>query len=450
MRKNRSAGRRLRVEALEERRMLAVLIVDDDFAADDPDAGRFTTIQAAIDDASDGDKIEVRPGIYTDELGLGAVAVVDKQLEIEGPDPHLSDYLDPDKAAIIDPGLATGPSVGFSLQVDGIVIEGFTIRDSAGPDDGDPEGVIGIFADSAASGYTIEDNVFENNSVGIWLNTRRTSGDVQPLRTVVEDNVFQDNDRASTAINFQGVGILSTLGLENVVIEDNEFSGAHRVAAIAIIPDLEILQSGIEITDNEFEDLSGAGIIMRRVVESSIENNEFENVGTIAIGLDGLNDGVTIEGNEIENPEEEGIVVSNGIGANQNITIEDNEIEDAGVNGIRIEGSSMNIVEDNSIKRTRGSADPLTGNGIILIDADDNRIEDNKVKKSARNGIFVDEESTDNLLLDNLSKKNDRDDVGGVDYLDESTGAETAGTANTYRDNKGRTEDPEGLIDEFV
>jgi parallel beta-helix repeat protein len=451
MKRKRANGRQLRLEALEVRHMLATFIVDDSFTADDPAAHRFNTIQEAVNAAVAGDKIKVRPGTYEENV------VVNKQLTIKGADPRLSRYLDDSRASIVDPvnNTATGElGVGFDLQADGIVIKGFTIGEFDGSADAD--GTIGIRTSASNSGYKIEDNVIERNTIGIHLNTATTDS---AGSTEIEDNVIRDNDRAGAN---SGNGIFSNLGLRNAEIEDNDFSGDNDATAIRIVGtpgDTPTVQSNITIEDNDFDDLTGGGIYLERVVDSIIEDNDFENLARSGIELNGLNQRVTIEDNELENPGSDGfagIILSdeNEIGANQHNVIKDNEIEDAGLSGLVIRDSSSNTIEDNEIKRSRviGTTDVTRGNGISLQNADNNIIEHNKVKRNARNGIFVDADSTGNSLVANKSKNNNTSDsADAFDYNDLSTGGTgPSGSQNTYERNKGRTQNKTGLIQRFV
>src|SRR4051812_7705580 len=98
MKKNRAFSRRLNLESLEERRLLAVLLVDDDFSGNDATAGKFTTIQAAVTAAVAGDQIKVRPGTYAENV------VITKQLKIVGAQASLDDAHDDSEVSIVDPG----------------------------------------------------------------------------------------------------------------------------------------------------------------------------------------------------------------------------------------------------------------------------------------------------------------------------------------------------------
>ena len=452
MKKHRAHTRRLQLESLEERRMLAVFTVDDSFAANDPAAREFTTIQAAVNAAVAGDKIKVKPGTYEENV------VVNKQLKIEGAGASLANHLDSTKASIVDPvnnNTANSPAIAFDLQADGIEIEGFTIGEF--DTNTDPNGTIGIRTSASNSGYEIEDNIIEENTIGIYLNTE-TSESSPPAETKVKDNIIQNNDRAGTNT---GNGIYSDLGLQNVEIKKNLFTGTNATAGIKIVGgdgESDTSQSDITIKKNNFEDASGAGIYFENVVDSLIDDNDLENIARTGIQLNGGNQNVTIEHNDLDSPGTSdlyGILLSDTeeISANTNNLIKKNHIEGAGLTGIEIRDSTSNTIERNKIKGSLGGdlEDDADGNGISLVNADNNTIKRNKVKENARHGIFVDADSTGNTLTKNKSKDNDQEDEDGFDFDDETTdGDGTAGTDNTYEKNKGGTENVTGLIAKFI
>ena len=454
MKKNRSAGRPLRIEALEERRMLAVFTVDDSFAANDPAAREFTTIQAAVNAASAGDKIEVKPGTYEENV------VVDKQLKIVGADASLANYRDPTKASIVDPinnTTASSPAIAFDLQADGIEIEGFTIGEFDTTTY--PDGTIGIRTSASHAGYEIEDNVIEANTIGIYLNSD-TSTTTPPSETEVKDNVIRNNNRAGTN---SGNGIYSDQGLQNAKIKHNDFTVTNTTASIKIVAgdddsETNTLQSNITIKKNDFENLTGAGIYFENVVDSLIDHNDLENIAKSGIQLNGGNDNVTINRNDLESVGTQdfyGIILSDSleIDANTNNLIKRNHITGAGLTGMLISDSTANTIERNKIKATLGGEleDDSDGNGISLVNADNNSLKRNKVKENARHGIFIDADSTGNTLIRNKSKDNDTEDEDGFDYNDDTTdGDGPSDTDNTYEKNKGGTQNVTGLIAKFI
>jgi Ca2+-binding RTX toxin-like protein len=73
-------------QTLELEQAPRTLVVDDDFDADDEDALEFTTIQAALANANDGDTIDVRAGDYQGEAAAGGrtVLTIDKSVTLLG------------------------------------------------------------------------------------------------------------------------------------------------------------------------------------------------------------------------------------------------------------------------------------------------------------------------------------------------------------------------------
>ena len=176
------------------------------------------------------------------------------------------------------------------------------------------------------------------------------------------------------------------------------------------------------------------------------------------IQLNGGNQHVVIEENKLDTVGTDGyhgIILSNesGDGENQNNTIEENRIIDAGLSGLVLRNSSFNTVRENTIRGSKGFdlSDPLWGNGISLENASNNRIVENNVQKNARNGIFADSASIGNSFIENLSKDNNTGNVGAFDYNDQTTGGSgPSGVQNTYKKNRGKTQNVPGLIQIFV
>ena len=157
------------MENLEGRRMMAVFTVDDNFASDNVALRRYDTIQEAVTAATAGNTIKVKPGTYEENV------LVTRNCRLKARMLRYSKYLDPTKAAIVDPvddGILGNPAIAFDLAADGISIEGFTIGefDSAA----DADGNVGIRTSASFSGYEIEDNVIENDTIGNYLNTLTT------------------------------------------------------------------------------------------------------------------------------------------------------------------------------------------------------------------------------------------------------------------------------------
>lgn len=440
--------------------MLAVFTVDDDFTANDVAARHYTTIQAAVNAATAGDKIKVRAGTYEENV------VVNKQLTIKGADASLANYRDASKASIVDPVNNTangGLGVAFDLQADGIKIEGFTIGEF--DSNTDPDGTIGIRTSASHAGYKIKDNVIEKNTIGIYLNTSSSSSST-PARTTVKDNVIRDNNRTLTSTGSSiaanaGNGIFSDQGLQNAKIKENSFTGANTAASIKIVAaagNTTSLRSGIDIEENTFTGVTGAGIYFEKVVDSYIDDNDLTNIALSGIQLNGGNQRVTIKHNDLTNPGSQnlfGIILSNdaSAGTNQNNVIKKNHITTAGSTGLVIRDSSSNTIERNRITGNPNATLQFAthGNGISLENADSNTLKRNRVEDNARHGIFIDGNSTGNTLVKNKSKDNSTGVSAAFDYNDSTTGGTgPSNTQNTYQKNKGGTQNVTGLIAKFI
>jgi parallel beta-helix repeat protein len=103
----------------------------------------YESIQEAINSASVGDEILVNPGTYYENL------VVDKRLDLIGL-----------KNPVIDAGGDYVKGPGVTILADGVVMKGFTIRNSTNTA-GDPLSGAGVLVRS--NNNTIKGNILENN-----------------------------------------------------------------------------------------------------------------------------------------------------------------------------------------------------------------------------------------------------------------------------------------------
>jgi parallel beta-helix repeat protein len=413
-------------ETMEDRRLLATWVVDDSFAATDLTHHRSQTIQAAVTAAHAGDTINVRGGTYEEDV------VVDKKLTIQATGPA---QVDP-----VDDGVAGNPAYGFNLQANDIVIKGFRIGEF--DNNADPDGSVGINASSSFSGYKILNNTLAHNVFGVYLNTSTSNGAHQ---TIVSGNSFRFNNNPGAAA---GNGIYSDQGARNLKITDNSFRGQDNEDIIFVAP--TALQVNLVIQHNTLVDSSG--IFFVNVLHSTVANNTIQGSNFNAIELAGGNVDDIIRSNNLKNV---GIQGYTGIylntayaGANSNNTIMNNTVVYAGLSGIRVRDSSFNVVKGNFVTRAKGFdlSNPAWGNGITLENANGNTVDSNTVTRNARHGIYVDADSSGNLIKSNVSLDNSQIDPTSFDYNDNSTGSGTGSTANNYQNNVGRTQNRPGLI----
>jgi len=444
------------VDILEDRRLLAAVtrFVDDSYHPGQLNSTHFNTIQEAVDAAKPGDTVRVLPGLYNEAV------VVNKKLTLTGafaasvPGPH-NPSVNPSRASIVDP---LGPGVAFSLTANDIVLQGFTVENADADTDSIGVSVLGTTGDKIIA------NVIQDNTTGIYLNSNTsTSNNGGRTLTVVSGNTLLNNNADGAGA---GNGIYSDAGLRNATIAGNRFTG-HLNASIILVggPDPSTSHTKVTIAGNVLgkpvrpghtPDASqmDAPIILANTSNSVVSGNVSYNSAGSGIALVGGDDHVKIVGNYLTGGAFTGINLAFFIGSynvevpNSNIDVIGNTVTYYGDSGIRLRDGVTNVLVRGNVLLYNGTGGfEETGDGISLEDAHNSRIEANVVKFNARNGINVDAASDGNLIQSNVSVSNNtRGEPENFDYLDTSVGTGTAGTANTYKNNRGRTESPTGLI----
>jgi parallel beta-helix repeat protein len=409
----------LRLQVLEDRSVPSVLTV-----ANNPTLcpnAQYSTINAAVAAAHPCDTIEVCAGTYNESV------TVNKTLTIEG-ETH-------EGAVIVDPG-AQGS--GFNVQANDVKIEGFTVQDAVG----NP----GISLSRSFSGYVIEDNVLQNNTFGLYLNSNGAD------RTVIRDNTFMANEAAGPA---SGNGIYSDQGVSNAVIEDNRFTpDPNANAAIIFVGNGTPSQAQHDLTIRHNTIDHNGAIILANVSDSTISHNLSVGSDSSGVFFGGNVTGVVVSHNTLRDGNFSGInlltdptTFAGATGPNTNNRIVHNDISGFGDSGIRLrDGAADNLIADNTIIHNGFAQDPTlgseTGDGITLEDAQHNTISNNRVESNRRDGIHVEAPSAQNRI-----EKNHLEDNGRFDAYDATAGSGTAGTANTWKGNFGDTENRPGLLE---
>jgi len=167
----------------------AVITVDDSGSAD------FTSIQAAVDAASSGDKIEVRSGTYVENVDVG------KRLTLIG-----------DGADVVTVRAADSGDHVFDVTADWVNISGFTVT---GGTCGYPYYVAGIYIYDAEH-CNISDNNASDNWYGIHLNSSSNN--------MLQSNIANSNN---------GTGILLHYSSDNM-LEDNTANSNDGVSSDGI------------------------------------------------------------------------------------------------------------------------------------------------------------------------------------------------------------------------
>jgi parallel beta-helix repeat protein len=380
----RAASARPRLWPLESRDVPAVWIVDDT-------PGKhvdFTSIQAAVDAASPGDTILVRPGTYQEQVTIGP----DKDgLTLRGQADH--------KAVIEAPSTFTGDHALVDVDgATGVVVDGFTITGPSADLD------FGVLVENGASA-TVRDNVISDirsdplsgiqTGIGVWVDTGSTAN--------VLDNVI---------VRYQKGGIVALDDGTHLVAAGNTITGAGPTDVIA--------QNGIEVA-------VGAEAV---IANNKISGNLYTGTDADAAGVIVFQAGrVVVTGNRLTG---NGIAV---LGEEQTapLFVTANDIRGSASDGISLDGVDKAVVAGNQVS---GSG----RDGIRLEDTTNTLVSANRVTGSAEYGIAVVGASSGNTIVFNSARGS-----GLFDGFDDTTGSGTAGTADTWAFNSLGTKSPGGL-----
>jgi hypothetical protein len=275
------------------------------------------------------------------------------------------------------------PEGTVQLLADDITWDGFTIRGFAQKENGP-----GMVTSERHSGYLIRDTIFVDNGVGLDLGASGEHPSFVCRNRVVANNEFTAGG---------GYGVFSERGARRVLITYNRFEG-HNSAGI-FFGDRGHTQRDLLIDHNKsVDDLSFATLYNSSRVRVT-NNSATAGVGDAkfpgpasAIFIGARNDRVLAHRNRVHAASGNGIDVTPSAEPNQgkddapptNITVSRNTAEHAELAGLHMATGTL--------------------------------------------GVSV----TANTALDNLK----------WDCQDESTGTGTAGTANTWQGNVGRTAQP--------
>lgn len=122
-----------------------------------------------------------------------------------------------------------------------------------------------------------------------------------------------------------------------------------------------------------------------------------------------------------------------------------NRVVRNGRNGILNQSTTGTRIDHNGIRRSTGAEATATtaaelGHGIHLVTSTGVQVLKNSSRANTGDGIRVEADATGNLLEKNHMRRNAEHDCH-----DNSTGAGTAGTGNTWTKNRGKTSVPAGI-----
>jgi parallel beta-helix repeat protein len=390
------------------------LVVDDDDGRCRYGHAGYSTIQSAVDDAEPGDVILVCPGVYEE-----TVTVTTPHLRIKGAKAGRDARRRSQHGESEVVGTGAGAAVGaVQLHAKGITWDGFLIRENfAGP---------GMHTSPSASKYDVRNTIFKDNGIGIHL------GSNGARRSEVRHNLFIANNEF-TGIG-GGNGIYSSEGAQRVLIADNRFED-HNGAGILFADHLDgVPQRDVRVERNQsVRDMTFAAFyassqvcLVGNLVDARVGDPDFPGPAS-AIFIGARNDGVVVERNKIRSASGNGIDVTN-----------------SGEPGKPV--GPADVPKHVQVLRNKVSGVRLDGIAVSASGVGQYELRGNHALHNAKVGIHLGEKTDNALLANNTARGN-----GVLDCQDESPPGEgtvgdgTAGTDNTWRNNVGPNDDPDGI-----
>jgi parallel beta-helix repeat protein len=382
----------------------SVVVVDDDGFASafncDATTPAFATIQAGVNAVDAGGIVKVCPGIYNENV------VATKPVTLQGPQANVN--------AVSGGRIAGGPAEATiqGNSVNGTVlflagnstINGFTVQNNANG--------FGINLPGGQSGNKAIYNIVTNNVSGIYA-----GGD----GTNVSYNRIINNNQTGPG---NGDGIYGDGGLTNANLTNNGIYNQQNAAILLVgQPYVPGIVQQVNLTNNSMSNAGPTGhgsfIVIYGASQLNIMNNGMSNgsvdpAGSSAIYLDNVID-PNVSGNTVVNADFSGIVIT------------------AGTLGPAVFPSGVRLQSNRVFNGTGNGIDVrFAASGGVLVQS-------NQVQNFATNGILFAAGTSNNIIQSNTAASN------GTDCRDNSVGAKTAGTANTWQANKGNTSVPAGL-----
>jgi parallel beta-helix repeat protein len=384
----------------------APLVVDND-KVECPKAA-FTTIQAAVDAASPGDKIRVCAGVYAENVLIGPTQ---SGITLKG-----------DPGAILD-GSTLGDGDGITLQsgVSDVTIKSFEIRNYNGISSGVGNAIQAW--NCGTSNITIKENVIHDNSwngilVGnegeavhtgwrIKENQVYNNGFADIELTNGKDSEIKGNTVASgSASFFDGIlvqarnfdyGYLScsppgaTVTSSAVKVSDNKVTGPYPVAGMDLIA------------------LAGGTVGPRKAVlqDVKVAKNEVDGARILARGFAGAFGGTLDTASDATS-----------------IRVVENDVHNSPVPGIH-----LSRVTDSNVTKNQANGNER---GIVLVDSDNNSVKENTANNNTTYGVRLIVDSTGNTITENTATGN-----GTFDLFHDGSSTPNAWTDNTCGTTSG-------------
>ncbi len=364
----------------------ATIIVDDDPGQD------YTTIQSAVNNADDGDTIEIYPGDYYESVSISGnnLNIIGSGIDLTTVDSSgvITFYISGDNNVISNLH-ATGGFSGFFFD--------FAINNTISGCKVTGHADAGVYFDDSQNNTVINCNLSDNLVGATFQHSSKNN-------TLIYSEI---NENDYNAITMKGFGNNSILA--NNIMENNDLGGAQNY------PTIWIESHNNTISKNYIYDQLATGIFV-----SEARNNliAFNDVGLNLRGFT-VTDGSTLNkivnntifsnyfnGVELKESSSNNTLAGNSfydnnfLGGNDypavwadtaNNSMIDNQIDAGGYTGIFIRDTSNNYLDNNTVSNSI--------HGIYFFNTFDMHLSNNTCVHASLDGVFV--EDSENITLEN-------------------------------------------------
>jgi hypothetical protein len=176
--------------------------------------------------------------------------------------------------------IVDGVGSSFNVDVDDVVIDGFTLQGQTGGFPG-----ANIWMQPGTSGTEVRNNIIQNNVVGIFVSNSSAVN-----QTVIEQNLFRNNTNAGAASGHSIYADQFTAGngIQNILIDNNDFTNTSLVVSSfalgisnsnTVVPFEDITFSNNNVTNH------GRGLYFFNTDGAEISDNAITGTTNYAIGI---------------------------------------------------------------------------------------------------------------------------------------------------------------------
>ena len=364
-------------------------IVDDDGVAD------FSSIQAAINSADNGDTVSVRSGIYYEQI------VINKSIKLLGQGAS---------STVIE---WNGTGAIVSVDADNVAVSGFTIQRGKGK--WQVFFSNGVTLNRGTSGSTVSDNTIMYNDYGVHANSSTNNNisrnhvpgnrggiflENSSYNTVSENNVTDLGGNAIYLVGSSNNIVSANIMNENIIgiflfeHSDSNVISTNRMANNSENGVRVISSSNNSISQNIINSGNRVGIILTDSSNNWITSNIIADSRNYAVVLQSSDRNVVSE-NEITNTTLGGIVgdeCSNNIIASNNVT----DSED----GVNFSEANNNMIYSNNIANNSWGGIAIVVSSYKNIQNNSNVIFANSLSNNGEYGIILGN-TMGNIIFDN-------------------------------------------------